>query len=60
MLAAESEHGLVFKMNCGRPGVVSGSCAVGNFKNVKLGEIVDVMVTGWSMNKEAIFLDRLP
>jgi hypothetical protein len=56
MLAANSPTGLVFKLNCGRCGIVSGASETADFVGVNLGEVVDCFVTHSS---ESIFIRRL-
>lgn len=56
MLAANSPAGLLFKINCGRCGIVSGASETADFAGVTLGEVVDCYVTHWS---ESVFIRRL-
>ena len=58
MLTAITPSNLVFKLNSGIVGLVSGISNVSLFEDVKIGQIVDCTVTGWNDTHDAIFLQR--
>ena len=57
MLAAQSPNGsLVFKLNCGKCGIVSGASETADFQGVVIGDIVDCYVT--RAENSNIFISR--
>ncbi|CEM09985.1 unnamed protein product [Vitrella brassicaformis CCMP3155] len=49
---------LLFKLNCGRQGVVSTLSAIKRFRDVQIGEVADCVVSNVSVDGNYVYLDR--
>lgn len=59
MLAAKAVNGWYFKLNCGLPGIVSGLEPQARIHYLKLGEVVNCVVSGKTELDDAVLLEPL-
>eukprot|EP00922_Rhytidocystis_sp_ex-Travisia-forbesii_P013672 GHVS01020437.1.p1 GENE.GHVS01020437.1~~GHVS01020437.1.p1 ORF type:complete len:456 (-),score=69.12 GHVS01020437.1:909-2276(-) len=58
MLAARTDHSLIFKLNCGRQAIACTPSAMARFSDVQLGEIADLRVSTVSVDGMFVYVDR--
>eukprot|EP00397_Hematodinium_sp_SG-2012_P040951 GEMP01044992.1.p1 GENE.GEMP01044992.1~~GEMP01044992.1.p1 ORF type:complete len:297 (-),score=61.65 GEMP01044992.1:820-1710(-) len=60
MMTAKANDAMYFKLNLGmsRNGVVSRTESLGQFQDLRLGDICDVIVTSWNTEGNVLFLER--
>jgi len=58
LLTAQTPSSLVFKLNAGKLGLVAGCAEVQHFRDIRIGQIVDCYVSGWSDSDTAVYLQR--
>ena len=59
MLAAKAANGWYFKLNCSLPGIVSGLERQARIYDLKVGAVINCVVTGKTQLDDAVLLEPL-